>query len=257
MIIPQLQAQRRQRRPRCATSRSAPDRVDSPKRQLPQNPTSPSNIARRPRRPRTTGSRALRPRSIVIKRPRLGLRHRRIERIRRPMRTARRIVRPLRCIRTATSSRPRAVRAQVFIPVLLALLIPGHCATQAIAPARAERDAVRRQDEIGFTPGRSGQRRHQRVARHPQRPRIRRIERATFGRRSELHPSAAHPRRMPVIPSSRTPLRAKHVRTGRPIGQRIASRGMGGRNRKRARDRGGGREADGAIHGRSEAGDVH
>lgn len=173
------------------------------------------------------------------------------------MRTARRIVRPLRRIRTAPCSRPRAVRAQVFIPVLLALLIPGHCATQTIAPARAERDAVRRQDEIGFTPGRNGQRRHQRIARHPHRPRIRRIERAPFVRRSELHPSAAHTCRMSVIPSSRTPLRAKHVGTGRPIGQRIPSRGMGGGNRKRARDRGGGREADGAIHGRSEAGDVH
>jgi len=214
-----------------------------------QNHGSPSDIARRPRRPRPTGSRTFRPRSVVIKRPRFRLRHRRIERIRRPVRTTRRIVRPLWRIRGATASWPRAIRAQVLIPVLFALLIPGHSAPQTVAPARAERDTIRRQDEIGFTLRRSRRQCHERIARHPHRPRIRRIERATFGGRGELRPSAAHPRRMPVIPSGRTPLRAKHIGTGCPIGQRIASRSMGSRNRKRARDRGGGREADWAIHG--------
>lgn len=238
-------------RPRCATSRSAPGRAVATGRPS----ASPSDIARRPRRPRTARSRAMRPRAVVIKRSRLRLRHRRIERIRRTMRTARSIVRPLRRIRTAASGRLRAVSAQIFIPVLFALFISRHGATKTIAPARAERDAIRRQYQIGLVLSRR-RRRHKRIARHPQRPRIRRIERCAFHGRSVLHLAATHTRRMPLIPSSSPALRPKHIGTGRPINQRIAPRGISGGNRKRTRDRGGGRKAEGVIHQRSEAGDM-
>lgn len=124
---------------------------------------SPGDIAGRPRCPRTASGRATRPRAVVVERPRLRLRHRRIERIRRAMRTTRRVVRPLRRIRTATGSRPRAVRAQIFIPVLLALFMSRYGATKTFAAARAERDAARGQCPIGLALGRR-RRCHKRIA---------------------------------------------------------------------------------------------
>lgn len=215
-------------RPRCAMSRSACGGIAAAAYCRP----SPTDIARRPRRPRTARRRALRPRAVVIERPRFRLRHRRIERIRRAMRTARRIVRPLRRIRTAATSRPRSVSAQVFIPVLRALFISRHRATKTILPTRAERDSVRRQYKIGLVFNRR-RRHHERIARHPQRSRIRRIERTGLHRRGVLRATVAHTRRMPVIPSRSPTLRPKHIGTHRPIGQRVAPGSIDSRNRKR------------------------
>ncbi len=239
-------------RSRCATSRSAPGRAAATSRPN----ASPSDIARRPRRPRTAGSRAMRARAVVIERARLRLRHRRIVRIRRAMRTACGVVRPHRRIRATTTSRPRAVISQVLVPVLLALFISRQRATKTIAAACAERDAIRGQYQIGFVLRRM-RRCRKRIARHTQRPRIRRIERATLHGRSVLHAATAHTCRMPVIANSSTPLRTKHIGTGRPIDQRIATGSISCRNRKRTRKRGGGRQAKRMIHQRSQSGDVH
>lgn len=239
-------------RPRCAKSRSAPGRAAATSRPN----ASPGDIARRPRRPRTAGSGAMRTRAVVIERARLRLRHRRIERIRRTVRAARGIVRPRWRIRAATTSWLRAVISQVLVPVLLALLVTGHCAAKTIAATCAERDAIRGQYQIGFVLRRR-RRCHEPIARHTQRPRIRRIERTTFRGRSVLHAATVHTCRMPIITSSRTPLRTKHIGASRPIGQRIAPRSIDGGNRKRTRKRGGGRQAKRMIHQRSQSGDVH
>lgn len=238
-------------RPRCANSRSALGRAAAATRP----DASPGNIARRPRRPRTTRSRAMRPRSIVIERPRLRLRHGRIERIRRTMRPARRVVRPLRRIRSATTRRSRAIRPQVFIPVLLALLVSRHRATKTIAATRPERDPIRGQYQLGFM-FRRRRRCHKRIARYTQRSRIRRIERTTLHGRSVLRAAAVQTCRMSIIANGGAPFGTKDIGTGRPIGQRIATGRIGGRNRKRARDRGGGGKAKRMIHERSQSGDV-
>lgn len=239
-------------RPRCAKSRSAPGRAAATSRPN----ASPGDIARRPRRPRTAGSRAMCARAVVIERARLRLRHRRIERIRRTVRAARGIVRPRWRIRAATTSWPRAVVSQVLVPVLLALFISRQRATKTIAATRAERDAIRGQYQIGFVLRRR-RRCYKPIARHTQRPRIRRIERTTLHGRSVLHAATVHACRMPIITSSSTPLRTKHIGPGRPIGQRIATGSIGSGNRKRTRKRGGGRQAKRMIHQRSQSGDVH
>ena len=200
---------------------------------------------------RTARRRALRPRAVVIKRPRFRLRHRRIERIRRPMRTARRVV-PLRRIRTATTSRPRSVRAQVFIPVLRALCISRHRTTKTVTPARAERDSGRRQCKIGLcstegvgTTSASPVTRNGRVSGVSNGPRS---IGAAYSRRQ------ARSRRMPVIPSRSPTLRPKHWH---PPTDRSANRARKHRRQKqKAHDRGGGREAERVIHQRSEAGDM-
>lgn len=238
-------------RPRCATSRSAPGRATA----ISRSSASPRDIARRPRSPRPARCRAMRARAVVIKRARLRLRHRRIKRIRRTMRATRSIVRTSRRIRAATSGRSRSVSPQIFIPVLLALLVSGQRATKTIAATRAERDAIRGQHQIGFMLRRRW-RCLKPIARHTQRPRIRRIERAPFHGRRVLHAASAHTCRMPIITSSSTPLRAKHIGPGRPIDERIAARRIGGGNRKRTRKRGGGRKTEGMIHQRSKSGDV-
>lgn len=239
-------------RPRCATSRSAPGRAMA----ISHPSASPRDIARRPRSPRTARCRAMRARAVVVERARFRLRHRRIKRIRRAVRTTCGIVRALRRIRAATASRPRAVGPQVFIPVLLALFVSRQRATKTIAATRAERDAIRGQHQIGFMLRRRW-RCLKPIARHTQRPRIRRIERTTLHGRRVLHAATVHTCRMPVITSSSTPLGAKHIGPGRPIGQRIAARRIGGGNRKRTRKRGGGRKTEGMIHQRSKSGDVH
>ncbi|EDT06185.1 hypothetical protein BamIOP4010DRAFT_0273 [Burkholderia ambifaria IOP40-10] len=238
-------------RPRCAKSRSAPGRATAISRSC----ASPGDIARRPRRPGPARCRAMRARTVVVERARFGLRYRRIKRIRRAVRTTCGIVRALRRILATTSGRPRAVGPQVFIPVLLTLFVPGQRAAEAIAATRAERNAIRGQCQIGFV-FRRRRRCHERIARHTQRPRIRRIERASFHGRGELHAASANTHRMPVITSRGTSLRAKHIGTCRPLGQRIATRSIGCGNRKRTRKRGGGRKTEGMIHQRSKSGDV-
>lgn len=238
-------------RPRCATSRSAPGRAAAISRPR----ASPSDIARRPRRPCATCSGAMRPRAVVEERPSLRLRHRRIKRIRRTVRATRGIERPRRRIRaTAAASRPRAIGSQVFIPVLRALFISGQRTTKTVAATRAERDAVLWQHKISFMFRR--RLRFERVPRHTQRPRIRRIEWAAFSGRDVLRASI-DTRRMPIITSHSTTFRTKHIGTHRTIGQRIAARRIDSRNRKRTRKRGSGRKTEGMIHQRSKSGDVH
>ena len=203
---------------------------------------------------RTARRRALRPRAVVIKRPRFRLRHRRIERIRRPMRTARRVVRPLRRIRTATTSRPRSVRAQVFIPVLRALCISRHRTTKTVTPARAERDSGRRQCKIGRAqPKASVPQAHRpspATAAYP----AYRTDRAPSARRTpgDCGPFAPHARHSEPQPDAPTETHW-HPPTDRSANRARKHRRQKQKAHTRSRRR---KRAERVIHQRSEAGDM-
>ncbi|MBM2653250.1 hypothetical protein [Burkholderia diffusa] len=119
-------------------------------------------------------------------------------------------------------------------------------ATEAIAAARAERDAIRGPYRIA---GLAFDRRLrlERIARNPQRPRIRRIERTAFNRRRVLR-APRRERRTRIMRSPGPTFRTKHVGSARTIDQRIAARSVGNGNGKRTSKRGGGRKTERMIH---------
>ena len=99
---------------------------------------------------------------------------------------------------------------------------------QTVTPARAERDSGRRQCKISFVLNRR-RRYHKRIARHPQRPRIRRIERTALHRRGVLQ--ATRPVRA-ACPSFRAAARRPTETHWHPPTDRSANRARKHRRQK-------------------------